>query len=273
MRTRRVCRYEKVSNLQTSLQIIPLQSNSIFTRAPSWSWFDTSVLLFIHMEPQQNKVESVIAPLKNVTPLSKYLAMALFIILPFLGGWIGYTYVPEKVVEVPIYLENESLQEKAIQYESVNEPNIPKSKDENIPNSTLVVTDANGLFNFHLPLNWRLEQTKDGFIQIFNYPEPITDRRGWGKMENKIEGGRIMDVAGINEYVSGSEWSDFASVQVAEKMVFTLESGIDENWNGTTVAIPLPNDVQKFVVFTIYGDTSNIGPVLEALLKDFVFLK
>ena len=52
------------------------------------------------MEPQQNMVESVIAPLKKVTPLSKYLAMVLFIILPFLGGYIGYTLAPEKVVEV-----------------------------------------------------------------------------------------------------------------------------------------------------------------------------
>jgi hypothetical protein len=52
------------------------------------------------MEPQQNEVESVIAPLKKVTPLSKYLAMVLFIILPFIGGWIGYTLAPERVVEV-----------------------------------------------------------------------------------------------------------------------------------------------------------------------------
>jgi hypothetical protein len=38
--------------------------------------------------------------LHQVTPLSKYLAMALFVILPFVGGWIGYTHAPEKVVEV-----------------------------------------------------------------------------------------------------------------------------------------------------------------------------
>jgi len=38
--------------------------------------------------------------LHQVTLLSKYLAMVLFILMPFLGGWIGYTYAPEKVVEV-----------------------------------------------------------------------------------------------------------------------------------------------------------------------------
>ncbi len=55
--------------------------------------------MILHMEPQTNRLESVIAPLKKVTPLSKYLAMVLFIILPFLGGWIGYTLAPEKIVE------------------------------------------------------------------------------------------------------------------------------------------------------------------------------
>ena len=51
------------------------------------------------MEPQQNEVESVTAPLRKVTPLSKYLAMVLFILLPFIGGYVGYVYAPEKVVE------------------------------------------------------------------------------------------------------------------------------------------------------------------------------
>ena len=38
--------------------------------------------------------------LNKVTPLSKYLAMTLFIVLPFIGGWVGYRYAPDKVVEV-----------------------------------------------------------------------------------------------------------------------------------------------------------------------------
>ena len=62
--------------------------------------FEPNVLLFSHMETQQNEVESAIAPLKKVTRLSKCLAMALFIALPFIGGLVGYTYAPEKIVEV-----------------------------------------------------------------------------------------------------------------------------------------------------------------------------
>lgn len=53
--------------------------------------------------------EDKFANLKKVTPLSKYLAMVLFIIMPFIGGWIGYTYAPEKVVEVERVVEIEKV--------------------------------------------------------------------------------------------------------------------------------------------------------------------
>ncbi len=39
-------------------------------------------------------------PFTRVTPVSKYLVLTLFVLLPFIGGWIGYTYAPEKIVEV-----------------------------------------------------------------------------------------------------------------------------------------------------------------------------
>lgn len=40
------------------------------------------------------------SPVNQVTPLSKYLALALFVTLPFLGGWIGYEYAPEKIIMI-----------------------------------------------------------------------------------------------------------------------------------------------------------------------------
>ncbi len=55
----------------------------------------------INVESQEEVVETTkVSNFHKVTPLSKYLAMALFILLPFIGGWIGYQYAPEKVVEV-----------------------------------------------------------------------------------------------------------------------------------------------------------------------------
>lgn len=74
------------------------------------------------MEPERIDQEPSFARspsrLHQVTPLSKYLAMVLFTILPFVGGWIGYTYAPEKIVEVEriVYEEvndtSENTQEK-----------------------------------------------------------------------------------------------------------------------------------------------------------------
>lgn len=61
------------------------------------------------METEINEAEGRLAPLKEVTPLSKYLALALFILMPFIGGWIGYTYAPEKVVEVEKIVIKEAL--------------------------------------------------------------------------------------------------------------------------------------------------------------------
>jgi hypothetical protein len=65
---------------------------------------------------QQEVMVEQKSSLHQVTPLSKYLALALFVILPFLGGWIGYTYAPEKVMEV----EKSVVREVIVEVESEN---------------------------------------------------------------------------------------------------------------------------------------------------------
>lgn len=59
------------------------------------------------MESVTPEIETTKSPLHTVTPLSKYLALGLFIILPFLGGWIGYMYALEKIIEVETVVEVE----------------------------------------------------------------------------------------------------------------------------------------------------------------------
>lgn len=59
--------------------------------------------------------------LHEVTPLSKYLAMFIFITLPFFAGWVGYQLAPEKVVEIekiikmPIIADNDGLELDKVQ--------------------------------------------------------------------------------------------------------------------------------------------------------------
>lgn len=63
------------------------------------------------MEPEHTFVEQPVSTLNNlhtVTPLSKYLAMVLFVVLPFLGGWIGYNLAPETVTQVERFSEIEN---------------------------------------------------------------------------------------------------------------------------------------------------------------------
>lgn len=65
------------------------------------------------MEPVKVEVQSEgqMQQLYKVTPLSKYLAMALFIIMPFLGGYVGYAWAPDRVVEVERVVFKETLNE------------------------------------------------------------------------------------------------------------------------------------------------------------------
>jgi hypothetical protein len=85
------------------------------------------------MEPEQAQQEQEVAVdarrsvWNTVTPLSKYLAMALFIILPFVGGYLGYTLAPEKVIEIEkiIQIEKEVETTQTQQSEQTTESNVP----------------------------------------------------------------------------------------------------------------------------------------------------
>jgi hypothetical protein len=63
-------------------------------------------------------------PLCKVTPVSKYLAMIIFILMPFVGGYIGYRLAPEKVVMVPVIQTIESVPTQTELVSDVPEPQI-----------------------------------------------------------------------------------------------------------------------------------------------------
>lgn len=54
------------------------------------------------MEPNNtpSRLRNITAPLLRVTPLSRALAMLVFIALPFLGGYVGYRSAPQKTVYI-----------------------------------------------------------------------------------------------------------------------------------------------------------------------------
>jgi hypothetical protein len=82
-------------------------------------------------EPEAQLTESKAHVLHTVTPLSKYLALSLFILLPFVGGWIGYNYSPEKVVEVERVVVKEivtlSAEEKVQKFLNSEDPTVQEA--------------------------------------------------------------------------------------------------------------------------------------------------
>lgn len=56
---------------------------------------------------ENSQQQSSFNQLTKITPLSKYLALLLFISLPFIGAYVGYQSAPEKVVEKVMAVESE----------------------------------------------------------------------------------------------------------------------------------------------------------------------
>ncbi len=67
-----------------------------------------SCCIISDMKTTPSKSETTTVPKSTVfqvTTLSKTLALIIFIVMPFVGGYIGYTYAPEKIVEIEKIVE------------------------------------------------------------------------------------------------------------------------------------------------------------------------
>ena len=138
------------------------------------------------MEPQQNQVENVIAPLKKVTPLSKYLALSLFVILPFLGGWIGYNIAIEKSNNSDLSVLSET--KKMVEGTSKeNDLSTTEDSDQDIPEGFKVYKDDFYKISFLIPNDWTSVSAPEGgqpgvgspeYVAIFNNSETLRNQSG-----------------------------------------------------------------------------------------------
>jgi hypothetical protein len=94
---------------------------------------------------QTEDVQDTRSQLNKVTPLSKYLAMLLFVILPFLGGWVGYQYAPEKVVEVEKIIKKEIKETKTV-YRTPDEQHFNIVEIKGWESTYPVLSNKNDLF-------------------------------------------------------------------------------------------------------------------------------
>ncbi len=120
------------------------------------------------MESESQNMDVSQASLVNrVTPFSKYLAMALFVVMPFIGGWIGYMHAPLKVVEV----EKIEIKKPTV------EPDFAESKINDIQNLNWKQHSLfNGEFVFQYPSNWtfsEFDSDSRSSIRIYDLNQPV----------------------------------------------------------------------------------------------------
>jgi hypothetical protein len=128
------------------------------------------------MEPENlNQEESHLAPLQKITPLSKYLALALFIILPFLGGWIGYTYAPEKVMEIERVVVKEVPAEPTTDVSVLNDSGSLGAEISDSQTSGVVFPKSQE-YALNLPSGWSVEQIEDKGYYFFDEVDKLAFR-------------------------------------------------------------------------------------------------
>jgi len=99
----------------------------------------------------------------RVTPLSKYLALALFIILPFLGGWIGYNYASQEVVEV------EKVVVKEIETQLDAEEMTFSDEWITLPMCTQSHADLHGPITFPASMGMKVSENQEGECYDLGY--------------------------------------------------------------------------------------------------------
>ncbi len=200
------------------------------------------------MEPENLQQESENKSVLNeVTSFSKYLALVLFIALPFVGGWVGYTFAPEKIIEV----------EKVVVREAETEKVISETTQERIENITedSTITDICDQYWTEavkdMEANERLECEKlwsttnsDGYSRFSYYPQQIvlngeyvkffySDEDEYWYMSDSLhfipDAGELYKLP-VSDYTPDNGQINFRDSKKAENE-FAVPAQLDESYN------------------------------------------
>lgn len=134
-------------------------------------------------------------PVNQVTTFSKYLALALFVALPFIGAYVGYQLAGEKVVEVRM-------------------PNLPDSNEETKDVKNENGNDLPAVTNF----------TDDVFGFSFDYPTK------WGDVKVDVYNGVcakevVTPCQERSYYFTNSDFEKPARFMVVQNNTFSIQEG------------------------------------------------
>jgi hypothetical protein len=110
---------------------------------------------------QVTSTENIIALLHKVTPLSKYLTLALFIVLPFIGAFVGWQYAVHGVVvetetSLPVQFNTDiqNNQERPVLEPQVQSESFPQKPNTTIRYAVEADRDAMGAKNSVIPFDY-----------------------------------------------------------------------------------------------------------------------
>jgi len=195
------------------------------------------------MEEEQLQTTADITPKEScwttVTPFSKYLALALFVLMPFIGGWVGYHFSPEKVIEVARVV----VVEKVVEVEET-----PVTEE---PQETGYMTEA-GYVATEPVEDWSVCENKEMGYKV-KYPSD------W-RMGTTLGGEGFTEKEGCDsDYVVFGDYKDDESytysIRIQSRDVFNTEEGynyknvtsVDEFLN-SVLTPPRSNFREKFIL-------------------------
>lgn len=201
----------------------------------------------------------------KVTLLSKILALLLFVILPFLGVYIGVKY--QKLITIP------SSCPKVLQ-----KPDTCLTQDLSAPISGVYV-DKENFYQIDLPESWLASKEKDGDLLIQS-PDLLIENEGYGL---PVRGAEISMRVQSTNYDNFDEYlvnKDFAGTEGSMNFRNVYVDGVkalqyEWAWEGygTSTVFIKNNRLYTFTMFYNYDQKSK-DKYLEKynqILKDFKF--
>jgi hypothetical protein len=180
----------------------------------------------------------------SVTPVSRYMAMALFILLPFIGGLVGYTYAPSTIIET----------ERVIIKEAPLSP-----EKTTILNERMMVVDPNEVL---------IDDTFGDFTVVDIKKRPVSP-----EVDITFEGtATVSGVLSLNEMLGTVITLDSESQNILPAVLYDTEIFKTSVLGlGGDVVATLPKDVTTFTEGVIYKPGEVPTYTITAEIKEFRF--
>jgi hypothetical protein len=233
------------------------------------------------MEPDTNINQTEVALTKHpvfcITPVSKYLAMILFVILPFLGGYVGYVNAPERVVEKVV------TKEVLVESESVVQTGVVISQlmwfwrviVDSSNNVAVVEPEALGAdtkVEISAPEGWLISQSEsEGVSSIKSIM--FTDPDYPGKEDTDTPKAYLSLTFGQKNETCNDAGDTKINDNLSNIAVTVYDSGWEEGWAdlpSRVICIDTDQEYGEVIEMSLYPITDDNKDMMDRLVEDIV---